>query len=122
MPKIRNHPSTVEFGEIECCVLRSAIEDPANLELICEFIEKAQEREPKHSWGILAEIFTMDVTVRLVFIPREIHRMFYLTLAQSEKKLLTEGDKIPNCDHTINEHIKAVDNICFLMMYPAGCN
>lgn len=118
--EIKNHPSTVEFGKVECCALRSAVKDVANQEFICGFIEKAHKKEPQHSWSILKKIFTN--TIRLVFIPRTIHRDFYFNLACLEKKQLMEGNKTLACDHTIEEHINALDNIYFLMMCPAGKN
>lgn len=120
MAEIKSHPSTVKFGEIECCALRRAVEDSAHRKFINEFIEWAKEKEPKHSWTILTEIFIN--TIHFIFIPREIHRAFYLALASLEKKQLVEGNKTPVCSHTIKGHIEALDNICFLMAYPAGNN
>lgn len=120
MAEIKNHPSAVKFGKIECCTLRSTIADAAHQEFIRGFIEKADGKEPKHSWAILEEIFVN--TVLLIFIPRKIHRAFYLTLASLEKERLAEGNKTPACGHTIKEHIEALDNICFLMVCPMGTN
>ncbi|MBI2634966.1 MAG: hypothetical protein HYW79_00220 [Parcubacteria group bacterium] len=120
MDEIKNHPSTVEFGEKECCALKIAVENATHREFIREFIKKAGEKEPKHSWAILAEIFTN--TINLIFIPRGIHREFYATLAILERGQLTEGNKELACGHTVIEHIQALDNIYFLMAYPAGNN
>ena len=120
MSEIKNHPATVKFGEIECCVLGSAIIDLAHRKFINEFINWAKKKEPKHSWAILTEIFIN--TIRLIFIPREVHRKFYFNLARLEKKQLMEGNKTPTCGHTIKEHIEALDNICFLMVCPIGTN
>ncbi len=122
MPKIKIHPLAVKFEEVECCALKTAIANISHRPFIQEGIEKAKEAEPKHKWSILTEVFKN--TLRLVFIPGAIHRNFYFNLAVREKKQITEsnGVMVVPCNHSAAEHIKALDNICFMMACPKGEN
>lgn len=69
------HPSTVEFGELECCALQAANAREAHRSFISFFMSKAKESEPRYNVSVLSEIFTN--TTRLVFIPKSVHRAFY---------------------------------------------
>lgn len=115
------HPATVEFGELECCALRAANARWVHQDFISSFIAKAQENQLRYKVSILSEIFMN--TIRLVFIPRGIHRAFYLALAFKERHILSG---IPGvlfeCEHRAEEHITALEKILFKMSIPQGDN
>lgn len=117
---IRVHPLTVKFGEVECCALKTAITTTLHKQFIDKSIKEAKAAEPKHNWSVLTEIFIN--TIRIVFIPARIHRTFYFHLALYEKVRLQNPGSRLSCDHTVAEHIRALDNICFLMACPKGEN
>lgn len=115
------HPSTVEFGELECCALRAANAREAHHGFVSSFMAKAKESEPRYNVSIISEIFTN--TTRLVFIPRSVHRAFYLALAFKERDILARSvTGFFNCGHAAGEHTKALESICSKMAYPQGSN
>ena len=121
MPDYPRHPATVEFGELECCALREANARGEHQDFISSFITMAQEDEPRYNVSILSEIFTN--TTRLVFIPRSIHRVFYLSLAIKERDIFSIIlDTALDCGHEIKEHIMALDKISSQMAFPQGSN
>lgn len=120
MVKIKVHPLAVKFEEIECCALKTAIADASNSQFIKESIEKARQTEPEYSWSFLTEMF--ERTGLFIFVPHQIHRAFYFNLAVMEKKRLEQEGKALSCDHTLVEHIKALNNICFMVACPKGEN
>lgn len=121
MPTTRLHPATVEFGELECCSLRKATAGKNHSEFIAKFLKKVQETSPPYQVSVLSEIF--ETTIRLVFIPRGVHRSFYAALALKEKELLEwQEHTILNCGHTSRGHIAALDEIHAKMLCPQGFN
>ncbi len=108
-------PSAVKLEEMECCALRCAIESGFHKEFIKENIEAAQKVEPKYVWSILTEIF--ENTLRLVFIPRDIHKRFYFNLALKEGERINSVDVNLSCNHTTKEHLAALDNVCLMMAF-----
>ena len=139
MLKYANHPSTVEFGELECCALMVANARAEHQSFISTFIANAQKSEHRYRVAILSEIFTS--TARLVFIPRDVHRRFYIALALAELQLLKtvlslrpvpenlatpafkdNPDSLLGCEHSAAEHIEALRLICSKMAIAPGNN
>jgi hypothetical protein len=114
--KIPVSPISVEFKEMECCALETAITSGFHNAWAKDFVSKARASgELKHNISILGETFAK--TVGFVFFPEPVHRRFYFNLAASEKRRLgrLDGTAFHSCGHEISEHIKALNNVCFLM-------
>ncbi|HEY4523479.1 MAG TPA: hypothetical protein VJK04_01235 [Candidatus Paceibacterota bacterium] len=117
MMSIRVHPSTVEFGELECCALRKAIAENNHQPFIVSFIASVGATNPPYQVNILFENFLN--TIRFVFTPSQIHRFFYLILALREKKFIERReDATLDCKHFVKQHQEALANICAKMAYP----
>lgn len=118
---VRVHPATVEFGKLECCSLKKATAEKSHLEFIAKFLKKVQDTSPPYQVSVLKEIF--ETTVRLVFIPRKVHRDFYAALAIKEKEFLNRRKNVVlKCGHTVRGHIAALDEIYAKMLCPQGLN
>ena len=115
-------PRTVEFDELACCALRLAMSEPANMSAIRGFKERAlDEYVPRHVLAVLAEDFRR--TTRLVFIPRALHREFYLIVGFAEKKRLASLNfDALSCGHKKDSHIDALGKVIFSMNHPYGTN
>lgn len=107
------HPACIEFGELECCTLHAAMIRPEQSAFISVFRETSQEN-PKHVKAVLAETF--DRTTRLAFIPRSLHRSFYLKLAGRERMFLNgEPREMLSCGHSRAAHIASLERIISMM-------
>jgi len=115
------HPAAIEFNEIDCCALRKATTENDHQPFIRAFIREARKDNLLNNVSVLLEIF--EKTVRLVFIPRTIHRSFYLYLVVMEKKLLegSEGSVL-ECGHSAKQHGETLARICASMLTPQGHN
>ena len=119
MIHVRLHPSAVEFGELECCALRKAAAEKDHQPFIASFIARVNETHPPYRVSVLSEIF--EKTTRLVFIPRQVHRSFYLHLASKERELIERrGDISLSCGHSVKQHLEALNRICLKMALPQG--
>jgi len=86
---------------------------PENNAFISAFREASREN-PRHVRAVLAETF--DRTTRLAFIPRSLHRSFYIGLAEREKKfLLDEPSGMLLCGHSRAAHIARLTHIISVM-------
>lgn len=115
------HPAAIEFNEIDCCAMRKATTEKDHQPFIQAFIQEARRDNLPYTVSVLWEIF--EKTVRLVFIPRKIHRSFYLGLATMEKKLLGRSESnVLECGHSAKQHSEALARICACMLAPQGHN
>lgn len=121
MINIRTHPSTVEFGELECCALRKATAEEDLQPFIEASLASIRATNPPYQVSVLSEIFLN--TTRLVFMPREIHQSFYFGLASRERKLIEKREDVNlDCGHSAQQHQKALTMICAKMACPQGQN
>ncbi|MDP3956542.1 MAG: hypothetical protein Q8P97_00925 [bacterium] len=121
MMNVRLHPSAVAFGELQCCALRKATFELDHQSYITSFLNEVRETDSPCQISILLEIF--EKTARFVFIPRQIHRSFYLGLAVREMELIRRRkDTNLDCGHSAKEHQKALGDIYAKMVYPQGDN
>lgn len=121
MIHVHLHPSTVEFGELECCAMRKAAAEKDHQPFIASFIARVKETHPPYQVSVLSEIF--ENTTRLAFIPGPVHRSFYLRLASRERALIERyGDGGLSCGHSVTQHVAALTGICLKMALPQGNN
>jgi len=85
-------------------------------------IEHMESSTPHHVTALLSETF--ERTTRLVFIPQELHRIFYIELACRERvycSVFPAGHRF-SCGHLVWEHIKALGQVEFCMARPQSQN
>ncbi len=118
---IRPHPAAVEFGELECCALRKAAAEKDHQPFIKSFIARVKATHPPYQTSILSEIF--ENTTRLVFIPHQVHRFFYLCLVFLETELIGQREAINlSCGHSSRQHVEALAGIRIKMAFPEESN
>ena len=118
------HPSSVAFGELQCCALRKAKAEKDHQPFTASFLNAARETRSPYQVSVLSELSeSFKHTVGFVFIMRQVLRSFYLGLAAREIELIKRSEDIVlSCGHSAEEHKKALTAICLKMIYPHGDN
>jgi hypothetical protein len=94
---------TIEFNEMTCCAMAHAFARNRAA------VEKLKEIIPPDKLRKMAEI--LPTTKNMTFVPSEEMQTVYSQIAKAElERLKTEKTPDFYCDHSINQHVKALQN------------